>query len=122
MDTLPLNVQNVFQTQINQLRKYDIVRKIHDKDNDITYFIHEFKDDPEVSYLDYLNNEFIPKFDYNNPYLVLRTDYNNNRDMNYANTAYSLYVHKYLMNMEIHQEISDNNPRENGTVDFEKEI
>lgn len=52
MNTLPSKVQNIFQTQISQLRKYDIVKKIHDKDNDTTYFIHEFKDDPEASYLE----------------------------------------------------------------------
>ena len=122
MDTLPLNVQNIFLIQIDRLRRnYDVVKKIHDKDNDTTYFIHEFKDDPEVSYLDYLNNEFIPKSNYNDPYLILRTDHDN-RDMNYANTAYVSYVHRYLINMEIRQEISDHNPREDGTVDFEQEI
>lgn len=122
MNTLPQNMQNIFQAEINSLRNnYDVVKKIHDKANDVTYFIHEFKNEPEVSYLNFLNNEFIPRHDYYNQRLVLRTDHGSH-DMNYASTAYSSYVHKYLIDREIHQEISDCNPREDGKVDFEKEI
>ena len=121
MNALPQSMQSIFQAQIGRLRNFDIVKKIHDKTNGTTYFIHEFKNEPEVSYLDFLNNEFIPKHDYNNKRLMLRTDYDSH-DMNYASTAYVSYANRYLLNREIHREIYDSNPREDGKVDYEEEI
>ena len=122
MDTLPLRVQNYFQSAIDrQNRKYSVVKRVHDKDNNITYFIYEFKDDPEISYLDYVNNEFIPNHNYDDPCLVLRTDFDN-RDANYASTAWSLYAGKYVVNRELHQEMLSYNPNEDGKVDIEIEI
>lgn len=122
MKNLPENIKQMFEDQIErQVFKYDIIRKIIDSDNETVYFIHEYKEDPEVSYNDFLNNEFIPYNDYYDPNLVLRTDFND-YDRNYVSTAYSLYVYKYVTKRETYQEIYEENPREDGKVDFEMKL
>ena len=121
METLPLKVQELFRSCLAPSKyEYELIKRVHDKDANVTYFIREFKDEPEVSFIDFLNEKFIPDHPYDNPG-VLRTDFDDTA-RNYVSTACASYSYRYLKDREIHQEILNHNPREDGRVHVDIEI
>jgi hypothetical protein len=122
MENLPENVRELFEARFKEFTfKHDIIRRVKDKTNGTVYYIREYKDEPTISYRDFINNVFIPRNDYNDRKLILRTDFDN-RDENYVSTAHMAYVIRHIMNRDVHQEILEENPRKGGKVDFETEI